>query len=227
MSDVDSHDIRDLVIAYLEELKETGVEWLPRALPTEGTQRGETLETVRGDLGDCHRCPLGEGRTTLVFGVGNPHARLLFVGEAPGRDEDLQGEPFVGAAGQLLTKIIAAMGLSRSDVYICNVLKCRPPNNRDPHHDEVAACSPFLFRQIRAVSPEVIVALGRHAAHALLGTAAPMNRIRGRFHQWEGIPVMPTYHPSALLRDPSLKRPVWEDMQQVMKRLGLPLPKRS
>lgn len=221
--------LRDHLVAYLEELKESGVDHLPLTITTEGGEGAdpETLESIRLDLGDCHRCPLGDLRTNLVFGVGNPHPRLVFVGEAPGRDEDLKGEPFVGAAGQLLTRIIAAMGLSRDQVYICNVLKCRPPQNRDPHHDEIETCSPFLVRQLRTLSPEVIVALGRIAAHTLLSTQTPIGRLRGTFHQWEGIPVMPTYHPSALLRDESLKRPVWEDMKKVMERLGLPLPVRG
>jgi len=221
---------REHLIAYLEALQESGADWLPLSLP--GFERGgggerETLESIRLDLGDCHRCPLGDLRANLVFGTGNPRARLLFVGEGPGRDEDLQGEPFVGAAGQLLTRIITAMGLSRDEVYICNVVKCRPPNNRDPHHDEIGHCSPFLFRQIHAIGPEVIVALGRIAAQTLLGTQTPIGRLRGKFHDWEGIPVMPTYHPSALLRDESLKRPVWEDMKMVMRKLGLPIPGRG
>ncbi|GAB4303628.1 MAG: uracil-DNA glycosylase [Desulfuromonadia bacterium] len=221
--------LRDHLVAYLEELKESGVDHLPLTITTEGGEGAdpETLESIRLDLGDCHRCPLGDLRTNLVFGIGTPHPRLVFVGEAPGRDEDLKGEPFVGAAGQLLTRIIAAMGLSRDQVYICNVLKCRPPQNRDPHLDEIETCSPFLVRQLRTLSPEVIVALGRIAAHTLLSTQTPIGRLRGNFHQWEGIPVMPTYHPSALLRDESLKRPVWEDMKKVMERLGLPIPARG
>ncbi|MCA9520347.1 MAG: uracil-DNA glycosylase [Myxococcales bacterium] len=179
------------------------------------------LRQVRDDLGDCKRCKLAAGRKNLVFGVGNPRAELLFIGEAPGADEDRQGIPFVGKAGQLLTKIIRAMGLSRDDVYICNIIKCRPPENRDPEGDEIAQCEPFLVRQVEAIGPKVIVTLGRFAAQSLLQTSAPISRIRGRWHQWRGVPVMPTYHPAYLLRSPEQKRPVWEDMQDVMKRLGL------
>lgn len=241
--------------AYLELLRDTGVDELPRTresmplsrrgaskpLPTPPpkpaqisvTDRpapvasGETLEQVRADLVDCHRCSLGDLRTSLVFGVGNPHAPVIFVGEAPGRDEDLQGEPFVGEAGQLLTKIIQAMGFSRDEVYICNVLKCRPPDNRDPLPAEVATCGPFLLRQIKAVGPRAIVALGKFAAQTLLGTKESITSLRGRFHDYHGIPLMPTFHPSAMLRDPAKKRPVWEDMQQVMALLGKEPPKRQ
>jgi DNA polymerase len=155
-----------------------------------------------------------------VYGVGNPRARLVFVGEGPGRDEDLQGEPFVGEAGKLLTKIIEAMGLQRSDVYICNVIKCRPPQNRDPLPPEVEACSSFMLRQVKAINPVVIVALGKFAAQTLLATTTPISRLRGSFHDFHGIPLMPTFHPAALLRDASLKRDVWEDMKQVMKLLA-------
>ncbi len=180
----------------------------------------ESLEDIRSDLGECRRCGLADGRTNLVFGVGNPHARLVFVGEGPGRDEDLQGEPFVGEAGKLLTKIIEAMGFTRSDVYICNVVKCRPPQNRDPQAPEVEACSTFMLRQVMAINPRVIVALGKFAAQTLLATKAPITRLRGSFHDFHGIPLMPTFHPAALLRDASLKRHVWEDMKQVMKLLA-------
>lgn len=218
--------------SYLEELRDTGVEELPLPLraiaapavpePSTATATAgqETLEEIRADLGDCHRCRLADGRTTLVFGVGNPHARLVFVGEGPGRDEDLQGEPFVGEAGKLLTKIIEAMGFARGDVYICNVVKCRPPQNRDPQADEVAACSAFMLRQVMAIKPRVIVALGKFAAQTLLESGTPISRLRGRFHDFHGIPLMPTFHPAALLRDQSLKRDVWEDMKQVMKLLA-------
>jgi DNA polymerase len=163
---------------------------------------------------------LCKGRTNIVFGVGAPQAKLMFVGEGPGRDEDLQGEPFVGAAGQLLNKMIAAMGLLRSDVYIANVVKCRPPNNRDPEPDEVAACEPFLKQQIAAVRPKVIVALGRHAAQTLLRDSTPITRMRGKWREYERTPLMPTYHPAYLLRNPAEKRPVWQDLQTVMSRLS-------
>ena len=177
----------------------------------------EDLPGIRADLGDCVRCKLhGQGRRQIVFGVGNPNARLMFVGEAPGADEDIQGEPFVGRAGQLLTKIIESINLKRSDVYIANVLKCRPPGNRNPEPDEVATCQPFLLRQIDAVRPRVIVALGTFAAHALLGTDAPISRLRGRVHDFRGgIALVPTFHPAFLLRSPDRKRDVWEDMKKV------------
>ena len=181
-----------------------------------------TLEELRAGIGDCRRCKLSGGRTQVVFGVGNPRARLVFVGEGPGRDEDLRGEPFVGRAGALLTDIIEkGMKLRRSDVYICNVVKCRPPDNRNPEPDEVAACSPFLERQIALVEPEVIVALGKFAAQTLLNTGTPITKLRGRWHEYLGVPLMPTFHPAYLLRNPGDKRLVWEDIQQVMARLGL------
>jgi DNA polymerase len=178
------------------------------------------LRLIRDDIGDCTRCKLHAGRTNLVFGVGNPEARLMFVGEGPGADEDEQGEPFVGRAGQLLTQIIKAMGFAREEVYIANVVKCRPPGNRNPEPDEIAQCGPFLQRQIDAIVPRVIVALGKFAAQTLLETEAPISRLRGRFHSVGGIDVMPTFHPSYLLRNPAAKREVWEDMKMVMKRLS-------
>lgn len=178
------------------------------------------LEAVRTELGDCRRCPLGDRRQHLVFGEGSPSAELVFVGEAPGADEDAQGRPFVGRAGQLLTKIIAAMGLKREEVYICNILKCRPPGNRNPLPDEIAACEPFLIRQLGVIRPRVICAMGSIAAHALLKSEAPISVLRGRFHSYQGIPLMPTYHPAYLLRNPGAKKQVWEDVQGIMKRLG-------
>jgi DNA polymerase len=181
------------------------------------SEASESLSDIRSHLGDCTRCKLhGQGRKQIVFGVGNPQARLMFVGEAPGADEDAQGEPFVGRAGQLLTKIIESIDLQRSDVYIANVLKCRPPGNRNPEPDEVATCQPFLFRQIDSIRPKVIVALGTFAAHALLGTDAPISRLRGRVHDFRGgIMLVPTFHPAFLLRSPDRKRDVWEDMKKV------------
>jgi len=182
-----------------------------------------SLDGLRGVIGDCRRCRLHGARTQVVFGVGNPRARVVFVGEGPGRDEDLQGEPFVGRAGQLLTDIVEkGMRLSRSDVYICNVVKCRPPQNRNPEPDEVATCSPFLFRQIELVGPEVLVTLGKFAAHALLSTDVPITRLRGQWQDFRGIPVMPTFHPAYLLRNPAEKKTVWQDIKLVMARLGLP-----
>ncbi len=177
------------------------------------------LVRIREDLGDCRRCKLAPLRTHLVFGVGDPSAELMFIGEAPGEDEDLQGEPFVGRAGQLLTRIIEAMQLRRDQVYIANILKCRPPQNRDPEPDEVACCEPFLHRQIAAIQPLVIVALGRWAAQTLLRTETPISRLRGRFFEFRGAWLLPTFHPSYLLRNPAAKKEVWEDMKKVMERL--------
>jgi DNA polymerase len=174
------------------------------------------LKAVREDLGDCTRCKLHAlGRKQIVFGVGNPNADLMFVGEAPGADEDVQGEPFVGRAGQLLTKIIEAIGLTRGDVYIANLIKCRPPGNRNPEPDEAEQCEPFLFRQIDTIRPKVIVALGKFAAQALLRTADPITRLRGREFKYRDAILIPTYHPAYLLRTPSAKRDVWEDMKKV------------
>ena len=186
-------------------------------LPSEPTEPRIALRVIRDDLGaDCSRCKLHRlGRTQVVFGVGNPNADLMFVGEGPGADEDIQGEPFVGRAGQLLTKIIEAIDLRREDVYIANVIKCRPPGNRNPEPDEVEQCSPFLFRQIDTVKPKVIVALGKFAAQCLLRTNDPITRIRGREFKYRDAILIPTYHPAYLLRTPSAKREVWEDMKRV------------
>jgi uracil-DNA glycosylase len=177
----------------------------------------DTLDVIRVDIGpDCSRCKLHTlGRKQVVFGVGNPNADLMFVGEAPGADEDIQGEPFVGRAGQLLTKIIEAIELRREDVYIANVIKCRPPGNRNPEPDEVEQCEPFLFRQIDVIKPKVIVALGKFAAQCLLKTDTPITRIRGREFSYRDAVLIPTYHPAYLLRNPSAKRDVWEDMKRV------------
>ena len=184
-----------------------------------------TIEEIREDLGECTRCKLHETRNKIVFGDGNPNARLVFVGEGPGRDEDEQGLPFVGRAGKLLTKIIEAMGLTRQDVYICNVVKCRPPGNRNPEVDEVDACEPFLFKQLRSISPEVIVCLGSVATSLLLKMKQPrMGDLRGEFHEYLNSKLMITYHPAALLRNPNFKKPVWEDMKLVLKELNLPIP---
>lgn len=189
----------------------------PSSSGSSSATSAESLIGIREDLGPCTRCQLhGLGRKQIVFGVGNPDARLMFVGEAPGADEDIQGEPFVGRAGQLLTKIIESINLQRSDVYIANVLKCRPPSNRNPEPDEVASCQPFLFRQIDTIRPKVIVALGTFAAQALLGTDTPISRLRGRVHDFRGgIMLVPTFHPAFLLRSPDRKRDVWEDMKKV------------
>ena len=180
-----------------------------------------TLDELRAAIGDCQRCKLCSGRTNIVFGVGNPHAKLLFVGEGPGRDEDLQGEPFVGRAGQLLTDIITrGIGIKREDVYICNVVKCRPPENRNPEPDEVAACEPFLKKQIDLVRPEIIVALGKFAVQTLLQSKLPITKLRGNWHRYHGIKLMPTFHPAYLLRNPADKKLVWEDIKKVIKELS-------
>ncbi len=184
------------------------------------------LAAIRGELGDCTRCKLAPGRTHVVFGVGNPAAELVFVGEGPGEDEDRQGEPFVGRAGQLLTKMIEAMGFARGDVYIANVVKCRPPGNRNPEPDEIEACEPFLRAQLAAIRPKVIVALGKFAAQTLLRESTPISKLRGRWFAYEGVKLMPTFHPAYLLRSPDEKKKAWEDLQLVMKELGKPLPRR-
>jgi DNA polymerase len=182
----------------------------------QGDAADADLTVIRTHLGDCTRCKLHRlGRRQIVFGVGNPHARLMFVGEAPGHDEDIQGIPFVGRAGQLLTKIIEAIGLTREDVYIANVIKCRPPENRNPEPDEVEACEPFLVRQVRTIQPKVIVALGTFAAHALLKTQDPISRLRGRIYRYGDAMLIPTFHPAYLLRSPERKRDTWEDMKKV------------
>ena len=227
--------LTDEVRQALAYLKNEGIEGFDCSSETMATLEGwtgrppggglESLTDIRDELGDCTRCDLSRKRTHIVFGEGNPQARLVFVGEGPGHDEDVTGRPFVGAAGQLLTRIIQAMGLEREDVYICNIIKCRPPGNRDPQPEEVAACSPFLWRQIRAIAPEVVCALGSVAGRFLLNTQTPISRLRGRFHDMDGIPVMPTFHPAYLLRNPEKKRETWNDIQQIMKKLGLEPPK--
>jgi DNA polymerase len=185
--------------------------------PPQRPPAGESLADIRTDLGECTRCKLSRSRTHIVFGQGPPHARLMFVGEGPGQEEDLAGEPFVGAAGQLLTRIIEAIRLKREDVYIANVVKCRPPGNRLPEPVEIATCSPFLRRQIATVQPLFICALGGCAAQSLLGSQEAISRLRGRFYDYGGIRVLPTFHPAYLLRNPEKKREVWEDMKMLMK----------
>lgn len=180
----------------------------------------ETLESIRKDLGDCRRCGLCDGRRNIVFGEGNHSAKLVFVGEGPGYEEDQRGRPFVGAAGKLLTKIIQAIKLTREQVYICNIIKCRPPKNRNPLPDEILACSPFLQRQIAVLKPDFICALGTFAAQTLLKTKEPISKLRGNFHKYSGIRVLPTYHPAYLLRNPDKKRDVWEDMKMLMDEMG-------
>ena len=223
-------DKRTQLTEHLRFLAELGVdginrdpEWrargaeLPRlgASPAPAEVRSADLPSVRADLGDCTRCKLhAMGRRQIVFGVGNPGADLMFVGEAPGRDEDIQGIPFVGRAGQLLTKMIEAMGYTRDSVYIANVIKCRPPENRNPEPDEVAACEPFLFRQVESIQPKVIIALGTFAAQALLRTQESISRLRGRVYVYGGAKLIPTFHPAYLLRSPEKKRDAWEDLKR-------------
>ena len=203
---------------------------LPAAAPSlfEAIERiaGDTLPRIREDIGDCTRCKLHKGRTKIVFGTGNPNADLMFVGEGPGRDEDLSGEPFVGRAGKLLTDMIKAMGLQREQVYIANVVKCRPPENRLPEKDEITTCSPFLMRQIDAIKPKVICTLGSCSAQTLLQTAQGISKLRGEWFDFRGTKLMPTYHPAYLLRNPAAKPEVWKDLQKVMAVLGLQPKKR-
>jgi len=189
--------------------------------------KDDTLPKIREDIGDCTRCKLHKGRNKIVFGDGSPKAELVFIGEGPGADEDQQGIPFVGRAGKLLTQMIEAMGLQRKDVYICNVVKCRPPENRAPEPDEVATCSPYLLRQIDVIRPKVIVCLGAVAAKTLLQTARGISQFRGEWLEWRGHKLMATYHPAYLLRNPNAKGEVWKDLQKVMAELGLQPPKKS
>lgn len=184
--------------------------------------RDSSLEEVRDDLGDCQRCKLCQDRTHIVFGAGNPGARLVFVGEGPGAEEDRQGLPFVGRAGQLLTRMIEAIQMRRDEVYICNVVKCRPPKNRTPQEDEIAACSPFLLRQLAVLQPEVICCLGLTAAQALLQVRTPIGELRGKIHSFQGARLVATYHPAYLLRNPAAKRQVWEDLKKVRSLLSSP-----
>lgn len=193
---------------------------MPKAKPVvNDPSAGESLDTIRADLGDCTRCKLHAGRKNIVYGEGDPNAALMLVGEGPGADEDASGRPFVGSAGQLLDRIIESIGFRREDVYIANVVKCRPPGNRAPEKDESGSCEPFLHRQIMAVAPKVIVVLGNTPVTSLLGFKGGITKLRGHFHEFRGIPVMPTFHPAYLLRDPSKKRDVWEDMKMVKARL--------
>jgi len=207
------------LIPYLEFFKEIGVEnvraGIPAGAPSESRGAEELMRRVRHDLGDCVRCKLHRYRTQIVFGTGNLSADLMFIGEAPGADEDEQGIPFVGRAGQLLTKIIESIGLTREQVYIANVIKCRPPQNRNPEPDEIEKCHPFLVRQIEVIQPRIICALGKFAAQTLLETQTPISRLRGRFFDKFGLKVIPTFHPSYLLRNPEAKREVWEDMKAI------------
>jgi len=219
--------LRWLLISY----SMTGLLYWPRSPETGGATSGPSVQGIQGDepgrllqalrqeIGDCQRCRLHQSRTTLVFGDGSPAARLVFVGEAPGYDEDQQGMPFVGRAGRLLDRMIAAMGMQRSEVYICNVVKCRPPQNRNPSADEVTACSPFLFRQIEAIRPRVVCLLGNYATQTLLQTTLNISQLRGKDRYWRGIPVVATFHPAYLLRNPAQKASVWSDLKRVLELL--------
>jgi DNA polymerase len=217
----------DFVTQHLDTMVREGNYWLPQrrgqtvaTVPVEATPKKDSLQQLAVDLQDCQRCKLSKGRKNIVISRGNPKAELMFIGEGPGHDEDVKGLPFVGKAGQLLDKIVAAMGFARDDVYIANVVKCRPPENRAPESDEVASCSPFLKRQIDLVAPKIICTLGTHATQTVLKTEARISTLRGEFHMMDGIPVMPTYHPAFLLRTPEMKRFVWEDMKKICKLLG-------
>lgn len=227
-------DITAATAEHLRRQAELGRRGIPREellrakkrLAAQGVRLNpaETLREIRREMGDCRRCKLWKTRTNLVFGDGDPYARLMFVGEGPGEDEDAQGVPFVGRAGQMLNDIIEkGLRLKRSEVYIANIVKSRPPQNREPEPDEIAACFPFLEKQIEAIRPEVIIALGNIAARTLLGTSLGITRIRGTWHDYKGIPVMPTFHPSYLVRDTSQKVLTWEDIKKVMQKLGIPL----
>jgi len=212
--------VRDMRL-HLSAQATLGLQWLPKPAQTQETQveeySVETLEDIRADLGECKRCRLHQGRRHIVFGEGDPRARIVIVGEGPGYEEDRQGRPFVGAAGKLLDRMIVAMGWQRPEVYIANVIKCHPPGNRNPREDEMATCGPFLKRQIRAIRPTVILTLGGFASQYLLSSRSPISLLRGRVHQFEGIPLIPTYHPAYLLRNPGQKGKAWQDLQLLMK----------
>ncbi len=186
-----------------------------------------SLEEYKNSISSCQRCPLGKTRINFVFGSGSPKAPLMFVGEAPGRDEDQKGQPFVGRAGQLLTKIIESVGLKREDVFIANIIKCRPPQNRNPLPEEITACTPYLLKQIELIKPKVICSLGKFSAQTLLETETTISRLRGKFYDYHGIKLMPTYHPAYLLRNQSGKKDVWEDMKAIAKELGLEIPRKN
>ena len=215
---------------FMARLTDIGVSWSRAASEVGGPthEAGDAtarLRAIRDEMGDCQRCRLAGGRKTIVFGQGSPRAELMFVGEAPGAEEDEQGLAFVGRAGKLLTDIIQkGLRMTRDDVFIANVIKCRPPKNRNPEPEEITACQPFLEAQIRAIQPRVLVALGKFSAHWLLKTAVPITRLRGQLGEWEGIPAMPTYHPAYLLRNPRAKKDLWEDMKVVLELLGRPVP---
>jgi uracil-DNA glycosylase family 4 len=217
-------ELVDSLSDWLRYQRRLGWRGLPAEVASQPHDREQpdekNLKEIRAELGDCRRCKLYDGRTHLVFGDGAPNARLMFVGEAPGAEEDLQGVPFVGASGQLLNRMLNKLGLRREEVYIGNIIKCRPPGNRDPEADEITACLPFLKKQIQAIRPQVLVTLGRPATQALLGTREPLTRLRGHWQRYQDIRVMPTFHPSYLLRAPQERKKTWADMQQVMEYLA-------
>lgn len=213
--------------AVLEFYGALGFEMLPLEIPSGGRprpvkDRALALKELREAIGDCQRCALAGGRKNIVFGQGNPEAELMFIGEAPGREEDIQGLPFVGDAGKLLTRLIERMGFRREEVYIGNIIKCRPPLNRDPQEEEINACMPFIKEQIRIISPRVIMSLGRVSAQTLIGLKTPISKLRGRFYELEDTPLMPTFHPAYLLRNPKDKVLVWADAKKVLELLGRP-----
>jgi len=232
MSEQLINEIREtlaLARSQFEYLSDLGIESQAAALPdvNKGQQPLETnadfersLDIIRAELGDCQRCGLAASRTKMVYGAGNPNARLVLIGEAPDREEDLKGEPFVGEDGLLLDRILLAMGMQREEVYLCNVLKCHPPNIREPLPEEVTTCEAFLIRQVAAIRPQVIIGLGGFAVQSLLKTKEPISRLRGEWQQYQGIPLMPTYHPAYLLSNPEGKRDVWEDMKEVLRLLN-------
>ncbi len=209
-------DMDDTLARELHNIKPR----LPKAREDEDMNKETKLSGLKQELEGCTRCKLADNRTTLVLGEGSLDAKLVFVGEAPGRDEDVSGRPFVGRAGKLLTKIIQAMGLRREDVYIMNIVKCRPPENRNPAEDEISQCEPFMLRQIQIIKPKIICTLGTFSSQQLLGTKTPISKLRGKFHNYHGVKLMPTFHPAFLLRNASKKREVWEDMQMIMKEYG-------
>ena len=235
-------DIREDIITILKFYQSLGFERLPIEIPMSGGLRVEAknrdsgfnassvglslsrekqaaLNKLREEIGECQRCKLSKGRKHIVFGEGSPGAALMFIGEAPGKEEDIQARPFVGDAGKLLTRMIEKMGLVREDVYIGNIVKCRPPLNREPEEDEMKTCTPFIDRQIEIISPKVIISLGRISAQTLIDTKIPISKLRGKFYEYRGIPLMPTFHPAYLLRNPKDKWLVWEDMQKVIELL--------
>lgn len=226
---MDQMDILEPVIRFFQQQRQLGQDSVYLSKPLgKASSKHERLRQIKEQCQNCRSCKLVESRTQIVFGDGDCNARIVVVGEAPGRDEDLEGIPFVGRAGQLLTRMLeGGMGVPRSNVYICNVCKCRPPENRTPAVEEMLACEPFLKQQLAIVRPEVIIAMGNVAVTSLLRTKTGITRLRGKFVDYEGIPLMPTYHPAYLLRNPAMKSESWQDLQQVMKLLGLPVPDRN